>query len=313
MLPEEIGDISFPHRALEDYTVALSNIVEPEQIAARRFKLVIDYGYGATSFVMPNVLAKLGADVLAVNPYASTHGRLSFDLEAASRRVGDLVRASGAHLGAVFDPDGERLTLIDDEGDVLTDTEATLAFVELVCDHLLGDRIALPVNVTGHAERIAQRARRHRAAHEDLDAGADGGRGRAGRRLRRRRPGRVHPPRLPPGVRRRGGAREGARPAGPQRSPAVRGPPGPAAVHMTHETVVTPWEQKGLVMRSLVEQADGELVLVDGVKVCHGHDWALALPDPDEPVTHVWAEAATAADARALAKEYARRIRQLVR
>ena len=33
--------------------------------------------------------------------------------------------ASGAHLGAVLDPDGERLTLIDDEGHVLTDTEST--------------------------------------------------------------------------------------------------------------------------------------------------------------------------------------------
>ena len=41
------------------------------------------------------------------------------------------------------------------------------------------------------------------------------------------------------------------------------------AVHMAHETVATPWEQKGLVMRSLVEKADGELVLVDGVKVRH--------------------------------------------
>ena len=55
----------------------------------------------------------------------------------------------------MFDPAAERLTLIDDEGDVLTHTEATLCFVELICDHLLGVRIALPVNMTGHAERIA--------------------------------------------------------------------------------------------------------------------------------------------------------------
>ncbi len=82
---------------------------------------------------------------------------------------------------------------------------------------------------------------------------------------------------------------------------------------MTHEAVATPWEQKGLVMRSLLEKADGELVLVDGVKVCHGVDWALALPDPAEPVTHLWAEAGSAAEARALSKDYARRIRRLVR
>ena len=46
---------------------------------------MIDYGYGATSFVMPNVLAKLGADVLAVNPYASTGGIINFDAPAGLR------------------------------------------------------------------------------------------------------------------------------------------------------------------------------------------------------------------------------------
>jgi mannose-1-phosphate guanylyltransferase / phosphomannomutase len=83
--------------------------------------------------------------------------------------------------------------------------------------------------------------------------------------------------------------------------------------HMAHEVVVTPWEQKGTVMRTLVEQSkDREVELVDGVKVLHDDGWALTLPDPEEPITHVWAEAATDADARRLAQEYARRIRQLV-
>jgi mannose-1-phosphate guanylyltransferase/phosphomannomutase len=85
-------------------------------------------------------------------------------------------------------------------------------------------------------------------------------------------------------------------------------------VHITHVTVVTPWEQKGLVMRTLVERsAERDLVLVDGVKVRHGDGWVLALPDPEEPVTHIWAEGATAAAAAELAQEYTRRIRQMVR
>ena len=37
---EEIGDIGFPPRALEDYTVALESTVEIETIAASRFKVV---------------------------------------------------------------------------------------------------------------------------------------------------------------------------------------------------------------------------------------------------------------------------------
>jgi mannose-1-phosphate guanylyltransferase/phosphomannomutase len=86
------------------------------------------------------------------------------------------------------------------------------------------------------------------------------------------------------------------------------------AVHIAHEAVVTPWEQKGTVMRTLVELSkDREVDLIDGVKVRHDHGWALALPDPEEPVTNIWAEADSDAAARRLAQEYARRIRQLLR
>ncbi|MEO6122183.1 MAG: mannose-1-phosphate guanyltransferase, partial [Ilumatobacteraceae bacterium] len=83
-------------------------------------------------------------------------------------------------------------------------------------------------------------------------------------------------------------------------------------VYLEHETVVTPWEQKGLVMRSLVEMAGPDVVLIDGVKITHAHGWVLALPDPEEAVTHIWAEADSAVDARRLAQEYSRRIRLLL-
>ncbi|MGH9094652.1 MAG: mannose-1-phosphate guanyltransferase, partial [Acidimicrobiales bacterium] len=83
---------------------------------------------------------------------------------------------------------------------------------------------------------------------------------------------------------------------------------------IAHETVVTPWEKKGLVMRIVMERAhDHELVLVDGVKVLYDDGWALVLPDPEEPLTHVWTEALTDADARTRAQEYARRIRNSLR
>ena len=82
------------------------------------------------------------------------------------------------------------------------------------------------------------------------------------------------------------------------------------SVHVAHETVSTPWERKGTVMRTTLEQAqDRELVLVDGIKVLHADGWALVLPDPEEPLTHVWAEGDSDGGARALAQEYVGRIR----
>jgi mannose-1-phosphate guanylyltransferase/phosphomannomutase len=313
VLPEEIGDITYPIRTLEEYATEIERIVEPEAIRDRRFKLVIDYGHGPASHAMSNVMAKLGSDVLGVNPYSSTMGRLAFDVSASAGRVGDLVRASGAHVGAVLDPDGERLTLVDDEGVVLTDTEALLAYIELICDHLLGDRIAVPVHLTEQVDKLAsahgvnvQRTKISVAAlmTASTDAGVGFASDGAG--------GYILPGFLP--------AFDAAAAlvklldllarSGRQLAEVRRSLP---PVHLTHDTVQTPWEQKGLVMRSLVENADGELVLVDGVKVRRDSTWVLALPDPEEQTTHLWAEAPTAAQAKAAAKEYARRIRRLVR
>ena len=90
---------------------------------------MLDLSFGSASFVMPNLLAKLDADVLVVNPYANTAGMMSADRSAAAARVADLVRASGAQLGAVVDADCEHLTIVDDEGTVLSDDQALLVLL----------------------------------------------------------------------------------------------------------------------------------------------------------------------------------------
>jgi mannose-1-phosphate guanylyltransferase/phosphomannomutase len=303
VLAGEIGDIGFPPRALEQYTAALGETVDLEVVREAHFKLVIDYGYGATAFVMPNVLAKLGADVLGVNPYASTRQAITVDRADAVKQVSALVLASGAHLGAVLDADGE-----------LTNDEARLAFVSLVAGHLVGDRIALPVNTSAAAERLVE-AHGVRVQHTKtstaalMAAASESGVGFAASGDG----GFILPGFLPAFD---GGAAlvkllELLALEGTTLSAVRESLP---RTHLAHETVVTPWEQKGLVMRTLVELSkDRRLELIDGVKVLHDDGWVLALPDPEEPVTHIWAEAGDTASARSLAQEYVRRIRQTLR
>ncbi|MGZ4707355.1 MAG: sugar phosphate nucleotidyltransferase [Acidimicrobiales bacterium] len=314
VFPGEIGDIGFAPRALEHYATALDATVDVERIRAAEFKIVIDYAYGSTSFAMPNVLAKLGLEVLAVNPFVSTAGVMRGDLVGHATNVADLVRASGSHLGAVLDPDGERLILIDDEGHVLSDSEALLALLTLLPGKIAGDRVALPVSVSQVATELVHN---HGASvvvtkvtnPALMDAATEPGVGFAGNTAG----GFILPGFMP--------AFDAAATLikvldllafHDRRLSSVVGEL--PRIHMAHEVVVTPWEHKGLVMRTLVEQSkDRDVELVDGVKVHHDVGWALALPDPEEPVTHVWAEGATDGDARRLAQEYARRIRQIVR
>jgi mannose-1-phosphate guanylyltransferase / phosphomannomutase len=314
VFPGEIGDIGFPPRHLELYSGALEAEVDVTRIAAAGFKVVVDYSYGATSFVMPNILAKLDADVLAVNPFASTRGVMSWDRDEHAVRVANHVRASGATLGAVVDPDGEHLSLVDDTGHVLSDDEALLAFVSLVAGHLPGGTIAVPLSATSHVDALAAdrgveilRTKLSNAAL--MEAASRPGVGFAASTDG----GFILPAFLPAFDAAAAMVRmlELLALDGVALSKVVGTLP---AVHIVHESVVTPWEQKGSVMRSLVELSkDREVDLVDGVKVRHDAGWALALPDPEEPVTHIWAEGDSTAAARRLAQEYARRIRQLLR
>lgn len=313
VLGGEIGDIGFPPRAIEYYTAALLDSVDSGIIASGAFKVVVDYAYGSTSFVMPNVLAKLGADVLAVNPYASTKGVAEFTAGAHAAAVGDLVRAAGAHLGAVIHPHGEQLTIIDDRGHVLTDEQALFAFLSLLSQTRAPAQVALPVNTSAVSERIcgtgttvrwtklSSTALLEAAQEPEVGFASDGSGGFAFPAFLPAFDGTaafVHLLELL--------ARSGASLADVVRNLGEG--------HVCHETVITPWEQKGLVMRTLLERAaDHEVVLVDGVKIIHPDGWVLAVPDPDDPLTHVWAEASSESAARARAQEYARRIRQLAR
>src|ERR1039458_2748213 len=158
VLAPEIGDIDFPARAVEQYTADLVAAVRVSEDRAAGVKMVLDLSYGSASFVMPNVLSKLDADVLVVNPYAQTAGMISVDRAVHAQRVAQLVRASGSQLGAVVDADCEHLTIVDDLGTVLTDDQALLVLLHLVTRSEKDAQVALPVSVPNAAAAICKKA-----------------------------------------------------------------------------------------------------------------------------------------------------------
>jgi mannose-1-phosphate guanylyltransferase/phosphomannomutase len=312
----DIGDIVFPPRAIEFYTAALEASVDAQRLRSRSFKVVLDYSFGAASMVMPNVLAKIGATVLAVNPYATTEGATSAgaDLDTRLKMIGDLVRTSGSDLGYVFDPDGETATIIDDQGVPLSTEQALLVLVKLVCGQRTGARLALPVSASREAERLASEFgaqvtwTKLSASHlmevastgeVDFAASQEGG---------------FIWPRFLPAydaaatlVHLLELLADAERPL----SAFLAETPEP---HVAHELVPTPWERKGSVMRGVMERAkDRPTVLVDGVKILYPDGWALVLPDPELAVTHVWAEGPSDVEARRLVAIHAGQVAELTR
>jgi mannose-1-phosphate guanylyltransferase / phosphomannomutase len=82
---------------------------------------------------------------------------------------------------------------------------------------------------------------------------------------------------------------------------------------VVHRQVRCPWARKGTVMRVLTERMKGKEVDVrDGIKVFEERGWAQVLPDPDEPLVHVYAEGRTPAESGSLEEEFLRLVEQIV-
>ena len=77
------------------------------------------------------------------------------------------------------------------------------------------------------------------------------------------------------------------------------------ATALVHERAPVPWSLKGLVMRELSERIkDNRIDLADGIRVEENGGWAQFVPDPDEPLFHIYAEGANDHDSAELLSRY---------
>lgn len=92
----------------------------PDELSLKGLKIVIDCAHGATYNIAPGVFSELGADVtlMGAEPdgYNINEGVGSTEPEALQQRVIEEV----ADLGVAFDGDGDRLQMVNREGQLLT-------------------------------------------------------------------------------------------------------------------------------------------------------------------------------------------------
>jgi mannose-1-phosphate guanylyltransferase/phosphomannomutase len=307
--PGEIGDLSFPPRVMEAYARELLRCVDTSGLEKAELKVVLDTGGGTASLVLPSLLGRLGVDVLTVNngldeaSPTETHE----ERQVALQRLGRLVSSSKANFGAHFDPVGERLSIVDERGIVVDDERALLVVLDLVAAERAGGRVALPVTTTRIAERVAAfhgveidwialtpAALSEAVAVEGVSFGGDGRGGFVIPQFSNTFDG-IAAFVLLLGLVGRTQLQLSEIDARIPRS------------HVARRSVPTPWAAKGVVMRSVVEAAgDRDLDTTDGVRVVEPDgSWVLVLPDPSEPVPHLWAEASEGPAAAALLERWA--------
>jgi mannose-1-phosphate guanylyltransferase/phosphomannomutase len=310
----DIGRISYPARTRETYAQDLLASLDVDAIRTRGFRLVVDYGFSAASYVLPEVLGPLGVESVSAHGFTTDRSDPGTALlREAIGQVKQLVPAVGADFGVVLDRAAERVYLVDEGGREIPVEQALLLFLRLLGSNGRRGKLAFPITVTSQVERLldgsglevvrtpASLADLTKAAAEDgvIFAGAVGG-------------GYVFPQFLPAydAIASLCNLLELLAPVRRPLSELVADLPAPTLVH---RQVPCPWALKGVVMRVLTERLrDRRLDLLDGIKVFDERGWAQVLPDPDEPLIHIYAEGATKEQSQALEEEFRNMVEEIM-
>ena len=84
------------------------------------------------------------------------------------------------------------------------------------------------------------------------------------------------------------------------------------AFYMKEKIIECPWEEKGKVMRWLIQEeskGDNVVELFEGVKIRHENGWALILPDSEEAVCRIYSEGVSEEYAEELTRFYEEKIK----
>ncbi|HLL15888.1 MAG TPA: phosphoglucosamine mutase [Pyrinomonadaceae bacterium] len=143
--------------AIAHHLEILSRAFDVEAVRARRLKVAVDCCNSSCSLLSPRWLGALGCDVLAVNddpaapfPHAPEPGRQTM---AQLRAV---VLAGRADVGFAHDADGERLGIVTETGEMLSE-EATLAIAAEIVLRRQAGTVVTNISTSAAVERVGAR------------------------------------------------------------------------------------------------------------------------------------------------------------
>lgn len=154
----ECGAVVINDQTDQVHTEKVLGVVQAQQIAARRYKIVLDSVNGAGAPVAKKLLAALGCAVIAVNDEPT--GLFAHEPEPTEANLVGLcerVKQEQADIGLAQDPDADRLAIVDENG-VYIGEEYTLALAAKYVYGTNGGVAAANLSTSRMIDDVAQQA-----------------------------------------------------------------------------------------------------------------------------------------------------------
>ena len=306
---DEVGTIEYPVRILEQYQEAFAAQVDIEAIRKAQFKVVIDYGHGHASTVLPRILGRLGIEAVSLNAYidANRGPRSGNTRGALLEQLASIVTTLRTDLGVAIDATGERLMVVDEKGGLWQGAKLLVLFATLVMQRNPGALIAVPVNapsaLTDLAKKHAAKVILARTDSRSLTYTALLGDTRF--HLAATSQGEFAFPSFSSGFDGMFAFAKFLEMVCLMKKPISEYELEIPEIHLRHYQVECEIAAKGRVMRGLLERlADRPVEVIDGVKVLELGGWVLIVPHRSLPEMQMWVEAESEERMAELAEEY---------
>jgi len=307
----EPGRITELPQVLDFYREGFLRNIDRDLLRKRGVKAVIDFNFSPAGQILPAILADLGCEVIALNAYVDEER----GARSAAERVGGLEQLAKivvtleANAGFWLDPNGEEITLVDNNGKIYEPAELLTLMIMLLLR--VGERgtFVLPVSAPSVAEVVAQEKRCVVSRTKNSERAMIEAALSSETVMACSMSGQLAFPRFQPAF---DGLFAIARII--ELAAALDTPLSAVAAEAPRRAFLQRKipcirEMKGGVMRRMSEESlDKEASFVDGIKLHFGEDWLLVLPDQHRSCIHLIAEAKDARVAGRLLDEYGEKL-----
>ena len=308
---EELSDIFYLPQAADAYEEIIIRNVDSKSIAASRPRIVVDCALGPVSATAPQILSKMGCEVISLNSSSGTYST-TLSVASSATNLKEIVTAVNAVAGFRFAGAGDTVRIVDEAGEMLSGDES-LALVTEVMMHLQPGNVAVPLSSSGLIENIVERY---------------------GYKVKRLR---TEPRALMEAVGSKAVSFAGNDAGEFITSSELPFPDGllaaakiveyvartDAKIHKIRQeiyqprtargVVMVPWNERGRIMRRLAtDYGEKRVETLEGIKILVDEGWVLINPSTDEPVFEIVAESVNAQSATSMLQEFQNRVSEIV-
>lgn len=314
---DKIGSINYAERTYESYKERFKSMLNKDIINRRRFQIAINFSHGITSTILPDLVGDFNIELVTLDSHLdpSKQSRSPEEFKTALQQLSYIVTSLKYDAGFLIDAGGEKIYLVDDTGKILSyDRFLSLVVYMYLSLYPKTKKIAIPIQASGEIDIVAKKYFTDIVRVKDshfaiMNATAD------------------------PDVELAGGTKGGV--IFPEFSFATDGmfsimkilelvarshktlseiEKKTPMLHMAKYNVPCTLDQKGKIMRKLVEDSEGKKrQMIDGIKIFFDEfTWVLCIPDSEREIFHVNAEAKTLKRAKQLVKEYSQKIEKII-